>query len=116
MAQPRQPRLHPTFRAPRPSYLHLPHQTSQRLLRNFGVFLTDVLDYGALTVVGRKCGYRQTLQAVAYDAQNKLKVQLKLSISRLRMTQQKDSAKAKQQRREMAQLLEVCRALRGDHT
>jgi DNA mismatch repair protein MSH2 len=39
--------------------------------------------------------------------QNKLKVQLKLSISRLRMVQQKDSAKAKQQRREMAQLLEV---------
>ncbi|KAH8726376.1 regulator of Vps4 activity in the MVB pathway-domain-containing protein [Phaeosphaeriaceae sp. PMI808] len=38
---------------------------------------------------------------------NKLKVQLKLSISRLRMTQQKDSAKAKQQRREMAQLLEA---------
>ncbi|KAH7119119.1 regulator of Vps4 activity in the MVB pathway-domain-containing protein [Dendryphion nanum] len=38
---------------------------------------------------------------------NKLKVQLKLSISRLRMTQQKDAAKAKQQRREMAQLLEA---------
>ncbi|ORY11856.1 regulator of Vps4 activity in the MVB pathway-domain-containing protein [Clohesyomyces aquaticus] len=38
---------------------------------------------------------------------NKLKVQLKLSISRLRMVQQKDSAKAKQQRREMAQLLEA---------
>ncbi|KAH7075081.1 regulator of Vps4 activity in the MVB pathway-domain-containing protein [Paraphoma chrysanthemicola] len=37
----------------------------------------------------------------------RLKVQLKLSISRLRMVQQKDSAKAKQQRREMAQLLEV---------
>ncbi|KAF1963785.1 DUF292-domain-containing protein [Byssothecium circinans] len=37
----------------------------------------------------------------------RLKVQLKLSISRLRMTQQKDSAKAKQQRREMAQLLEA---------
>lgn len=40
-------------------------------------------------------------------SQNKLKVQLKLSISRLRMTQQKDTAKAKQQRREMAQLIEV---------
>lgn len=39
--------------------------------------------------------------------QNKLKVQLKLSISRLRMVQQKDSAKVKQQRREMAQLIEV---------
>ncbi|KAH6644343.1 increased sodium tolerance protein-like protein 1 [Boeremia exigua] len=38
---------------------------------------------------------------------NKLKVQLKLSISRLRMVQQKDSAKAKQQRREMAQLIEI---------
>ncbi|KAK5017466.1 regulator of Vps4 activity in the MVB pathway-domain-containing protein [Cryomyces antarcticus] len=37
---------------------------------------------------------------------SKLKVQLKLSISRLRMTQQKDSAIAKQQRRAMAQLLE----------
>jgi hypothetical protein len=39
--------------------------------------------------------------------QNKLKVQLKLSISRLRMVQQKDSAKVKLQRREMAQLIEV---------
>lgn len=38
---------------------------------------------------------------------NRLKVQLKLSISRLRMTQQKDAAKAKQQRREMAQLIEA---------
>ncbi|PSN64529.1 DUF292-domain-containing protein [Corynespora cassiicola Philippines] len=37
----------------------------------------------------------------------KLKVQLKLSISRLRMVQQKDTAKAKQQRREMAQLIEA---------
>ncbi|KNG48078.1 DUF292-domain-containing protein [Stemphylium lycopersici] len=37
----------------------------------------------------------------------KLKVQLKLSISRLRMVQQKDSAKVKQQRREMAQLIEA---------
>jgi hypothetical protein len=47
----------------------------------------------------------------AKAAQNKLKVQLKLSISRLRMVQQKDSAKAKQQRRDMAQLLEVSRTL-----
>ncbi|KAL5115275.1 MSH2 protein [Pleosporales sp. CAS-2024a] len=37
----------------------------------------------------------------------KLKVQLKLSISRLRMVQQKDRAKSKQARREMAQLLEA---------
>ena len=37
---------------------------------------------------------------------NKIKVQLKLSISRLRMVQQKDEALAKQQRRTMAQLLE----------
>ena len=37
---------------------------------------------------------------------NKIKVQLKLSISRLRMVQQKDTALAKQQRRSMAQLLE----------
>ncbi|KAF4549014.1 Vacuolar protein sorting-associated protein IST1-like protein [Elsinoe fawcettii] len=37
---------------------------------------------------------------------NKIKVQLKLSISRLRMVQQKDTAIAKQQRRGMAQLLE----------
>ncbi|MCJ1260801.1 hypothetical protein MMC22_000664 [Lobaria immixta] len=36
----------------------------------------------------------------------KIKVQLKLSISRLRMVQQKDTAIAKQQRRAMAQLLE----------
>lgn len=42
--------------------------------------------------------------------QAKLKVQLKLSISRLRMVQQKDSAKSKQARREMAQLLEVLRS------
>lgn len=38
---------------------------------------------------------------------NKLKVQLKLSVSRLRMVQQKDTALAKQARREMAQLLEA---------
>jgi vacuolar protein sorting-associated protein IST1 len=38
---------------------------------------------------------------------NKLKVQLKLSIARLRMVQQKEAALAKVQRREMAQLLEV---------
>lgn len=38
---------------------------------------------------------------------NKLKVQLKLSISRLRMVQQKDTALAKQSRRDMAALLEV---------
>ncbi|KXL49294.1 hypothetical protein M433DRAFT_132670 [Acidomyces richmondensis BFW] len=37
---------------------------------------------------------------------NKIKVQLKLSISRLRMVQQKDTALAKQQRRAMAVLLE----------
>lgn len=37
---------------------------------------------------------------------NKLKVQLKLSIARLRMVQAKDTAVAKQQRRAMAQLLE----------
>ncbi|KAI9801449.1 MAG: hypothetical protein M1833_002681 [Piccolia ochrophora] len=37
---------------------------------------------------------------------SKVKVQLKLSISRLRMVQQKDEAIAKQQRRAMAQLLE----------
>ncbi|KAI4159837.1 MAG: hypothetical protein LQ342_006255 [Letrouitia transgressa] len=37
---------------------------------------------------------------------SKIKVQLKLSISRLRMVQQKDTAIAKQQRRLMAQLLE----------
>ena len=39
--------------------------------------------------------------------QSKLKVQLKLSITRLRMVQQKDTAIAKQQRRAMAVLLEV---------
>ena len=38
---------------------------------------------------------------------NKIKVQLKLGISRLRMVQQKDTALAKQARREMAQLLEA---------
>ncbi|TKA63213.1 hypothetical protein B0A55_10102 [Friedmanniomyces simplex] len=37
---------------------------------------------------------------------NKIKVQLKLSVSRLRMVQAKDAALAKQQRRAMAQLLE----------
>jgi hypothetical protein len=47
--------------------------------------------------------------------QTKLKVQLKLSISRLRMVQQKDSAKAKQQRREMAQLIEVYMPLFKHH-
>ncbi|KAI9765179.1 MAG: hypothetical protein M1840_007772 [Geoglossum simile] len=38
---------------------------------------------------------------------SKLKVQLKLAISRLRMVQQKETALAKQQRRAMAQLLEI---------
>jgi len=38
---------------------------------------------------------------------SKLKVQLKLSIARLRMVQQKDEAVSKQQRRAMAQLLEA---------
>lgn len=42
----------------------------------------------------------------ANPSQNKLKVQLKLSIARLRMTQQKDTAIAKQNRRQMAQLVE----------
>jgi len=45
-------------------------------------------------------------QLTASLCQNKLKVQLKLAISRLRMTQQKDTAIAKQSRRAMAQLLE----------
>ena len=39
--------------------------------------------------------------------QTKLKVALKLSISRLRMVQQKETALAKVARREMAQLLEA---------
>lgn len=46
------------------------------------------------------------MQRSLTSAQNKIKVQLKLSISRLRMTQQKDTAIAKQSRRAMAQLLE----------
>lgn len=45
--------------------------------------------------------------APASSLVNKLKVQLKLSIARLRMVQQKEAALAKVQRREMAQLLEV---------
>lgn len=44
--------------------------------------------------------------APASSLVNKIKVQLKLSISRLRMVQQKDTAIAKQQRRAMALLLE----------
>ncbi|KAJ8608023.1 hypothetical protein MRB53_039929 [Persea americana] len=44
--------------------------------------------------------------APASSLVNKIKVQLKLSISRLRMVQQKDEALAKQARRAMAQLLE----------
>jgi vacuolar protein sorting-associated protein IST1 len=40
-------------------------------------------------------------------SQSKLKVALKLSISRLRMAQQKETALSKVARREMAQLLEV---------
>jgi len=50
---------------------------------------------------------RQQHPKKANEGQAKLKIQLKLSISRLRMVQQKDSAKVKQQRREMAQLIEV---------
>ncbi|KAL9019387.1 MAG: hypothetical protein Q9185_003373 [Variospora sp. 1 TL-2023] len=45
--------------------------------------------------------------APSYSLVSKLKVQLKLAISRLRMVQQKDTAIAKQQRRQMAHLLEL---------
>lgn len=47
------------------------------------------------------------VQSHADYSKGKIKVQLKLSISRLRMVQQKDTAIAKQQRRAMAVLLEV---------
>lgn len=53
------------------------------------------------------CRSRLAIMAPSSTLINKLKVQLKLSISRLRMVQQKDTAIAKQQRRAMAQLLEV---------
>ncbi|KAK3111389.1 Vacuolar protein sorting-associated protein ist1, partial [Teratosphaeriaceae sp. CCFEE 6253] len=49
---------------------------------------------------------RSTNMAPSSALINKLKVQLKLSVTRLRMVQQKDAALAKQQRRAMAQLLE----------
>jgi len=51
----------------------------------------------------------QTVELMAPSSTlvSKLKVQLKLSIARLRMVQQKDEAVSKQQRRAMAQLLEV---------
>lgn len=51
--------------------------------------------------------YMRISIAQAELQQAKIKVQLKLSISRLRMVQQKDTAIAKQQRRAMAVLLEV---------
>ncbi|KAI1572596.1 Increased sodium tolerance protein 1 [Pyrenophora tritici-repentis] len=62
------------------------------------------------TIVGAVNGQGQPAQkreAQKSSPGNKLKVQLKLSISRLRMVQQKDSAKVKQQRRDMAQLIEA---------
>jgi hypothetical protein len=68
-----------------------------------------VLNYGARIFISCKllASTPRLFDGTDPRPQNKLKVQLKLSISRLRMVQQKDSAKAKQQRREMAQLLEV---------
>jgi vacuolar protein sorting-associated protein IST1 len=61
---------------------------------------------------GSKRGYRiaqpafspTSTMAPSSTLVNKIKVQLKLSVSRLRMVQQKDTAVAKQQRRSMAQL------------
>ena len=62
-------------------------------------------------VVARGVSRPATRSCFVADAvgwwQNRLKVQLKLAISRLRMVQQKDTALAKQQRRAMAQLLET---------
>jgi vacuolar protein sorting-associated protein IST1 len=49
---------------------------------------------------------QSSIMAPSSTLVNKIKVQLKLSISRLRMVQQKDTAVAKQSRRSMAQLLE----------
>ena len=68
-----------------------------------------VLNHGARSYVSCKLNAKapRLFDGTDPGPQNKLKVQLKLSISRLRMVQQKDSAKVKQQRREMAQLLEV---------
>ena len=58
----------------------------------------------AIVVGPRVCA---SVQPVLTLHKGKIKVQLKLSISRLRMVQQKDTAIAKQQRRAMAVLLEV---------
>jgi hypothetical protein len=71
---------------------------------NITVFLNN---YGAGSIASGRSLQSTLRDQAANTGQAKLKVQLKLSISRLRMVQQKDSAKAKQQRREMAQLLEV---------
>ena len=57
------------------------------------------------SLVVRFCSFQ--LQQIPNPHQAKLKVQLKLSIARLRMVQQKDEAVSKQQRRAMAQLLEA---------
>ena len=59
----------------------------------------------AIVVSSPVCGLFQSVHADS--PKGKIKVQLKLSISRLRMVQQKDTAIAKQQRRAMAVLLEV---------
>jgi hypothetical protein len=71
---------------------------------NITIFLNN---YGAGSLASGTSLQSTLRDEAANTWQAKLKVQLKLSISRLRMVQQKDSAKAKQQRREMAQLLEV---------
>ena len=70
-------------------------------------FANDQLDTSfPQTLIYEKAAAASTIMAPSSSLVNKIKVQLKLSISRLRMVQQKDEALAKQARRAMAQLLE----------
>lgn len=66
----------------------------------------EAYKYGALVNHTCTLDWKAIYHVLADTIQNKLKVQLKLSIARLRMVQQKDEAVSKQQRRAMAALLE----------
>ena len=89
-----------------PSRTHC-HQKCSLLATNLSYLLHSPVNHGALFSAHRTLCFLSTAIPHLTEKQGKIKVQLKLAISRLRMVQQKDEAIAKQQRRAMAQLLEV---------
>jgi len=114
----RQPHQPPSSLETRVSLLSKIHKLSPHISNTFhhhqSRYITHRFDsslecsiHGAGYSPHRKWPVQYSYEQTSEHDQNKLKVQLKLSIARLRMVQQKDAAIAKQQRRAMAQLLEV---------